>query len=156
MTPQEWQAFQDALTPAQAAALTVYGEAKNQSVSGLIAVLSVMRNRVKAGRFGSGWKGVVFKPSAFSCWNENDPNRAQLLQLGFSMLNGTIATQQNPVFDVCFWLAEKMVENVYNSNVGDATHYYAPAVVDMPAWAKSPGATRKTVIGSHVFYSNVR
>ena len=154
MTPQEWTAFQDALTPEQAAALTVYGEAKNQSVSGLQAVLSVIRNRVKVGRFGSGWKGVIFKPWQFSCWNEGDPNRAQLLQLGFQLIGKTERTQ-NAVFDVCVWLAAQMVEGKYLSNVSDSTHYYAPAIVDTPAWAKSP-AVRRTVVGSHVFYGNVR
>ena len=153
MTPQEWKAFTRGLTETQAAGLTVYGEARNQSVSGLQAVLSVIRNRVASGRWGQTWNDIVFAPKQFSCWNEGDPNREMLLQLGTDMLSHT--KHLNPILDVCLWLADKMVKQEYPSNVADATHYFAPSVVDMPNWAKAP-AIRRTIIGAHAFYSNVR
>lgn len=153
MTPQEWKNFTQRLTEAEAAALTAYGEARNQSVSGLQAVLSVMRNRVKLGRWGMDWNHVVFADRQFSCWNDGDPNREALIQIGQSIVN-TTPRPVNPVFDVCKMLAERMVDNSYPSNVMDATHYFAPAVVQTPKWANAP-AVRRTVIGAHVFYANV-
>jgi len=155
MSPDEVRAWLKLrLSPSQAGALTVYGEARNQSVSGLQAVLSVIRNRVESGRWGKTWTDVVLAPKQFSCWNEADPNNSILTHLGLDLLSAT-PRQSNPVFDACLWLSEKMVNKDYPSNVGDATHYYAPAVVDTPAWANAP-AIRRTIIGAHAFYSNVR
>lgn len=154
MTPQEWKAFTSRLTESEAAALTAYGEARNQPVSGLQAVLSVMRNRVKAGKWGGTWNHVVFAPFQFSCWNEGDPNRNELIKIGQSILDAT-PRPVNPVFDVCRMLAERMVDDSYPSNVMDSTHYYAPSQVDKPKWAYAP-AIRRTVLGSHVFYANVK
>lgn len=154
MTPQQRTDLIEKLTPTQAGALTVYGEARNQSVSGMQGVLSVIRNRVESGRWGRSWQSVVFAPYQFSCWNDADPNATLLLDLGERLIaNGPRAV--NPVLDVCLFVAERMVNGDYPDNTHASTHYFAPAVVNTPSWAHAP-AVRQTVIGGHAFYSGVR
>lgn len=156
MTPEQRQALKDTLTPVQAGALTVYGEARNQPVSGLQAVLSVIRNRVNLGKWGPTWAQTVLAPMQFSCWNDDDPNSSILYDLSRSLLSpSTVLRAANPVLDVCLMMAERMVENIYTSNVGGSTHYYAPAAVSMPKWA-APPARRVTMIGGHAFYVGVK
>ena len=48
--------------------VTLFGEARGEPVEGLIAVGSVIRNRVKAARFGSTYRAVCLARWQFSCW----------------------------------------------------------------------------------------
>jgi len=63
----------EALTDEQALALTLYLEARSEPTKGIIAVGSVILERVRLGYFGKGVKGVCFKPYQFSCYNSKDP-----------------------------------------------------------------------------------
>ena len=57
---------------------TVYGEARGEGWLGKIAVCHVILNRVKLdGWMGHSIEDVCLKASQFSCWNDDDPNRAK-------------------------------------------------------------------------------
>lgn len=137
------------LTDAHAAALTAYGEARSERVTGIIAVLSVIRNRsMEKARNRT---AICLQPWQFSCWNETDPNRAELLMLASYFLNEEL-TPYNPVLDVCVMLAAR--EDLKDVTRG-ATHYFNPNIVRTPTWAYAP-AEPTTVIGSHKFFRKVK
>lgn len=122
---------------------TVYGEARGESAAGQAAVAWVILNRAAKGRahMGTTIKGVCLKPSQFSCWNSNDPNRNSLL---------TLNKNSEPYKNI-----GKVVEEVLNGTRTDdtkgSTHYHTSRV--KPNWAnnKNPVVT----IGNHLFYNDV-
>ena len=60
-------------------AKTMWGEARGEGKSGLVAVGWVIRNRCQSGGwFGNTIRKVCLKPYQFSCWNEDDCNKAQM------------------------------------------------------------------------------
>jgi len=129
-------------------ARTIWGEARNQGRIGMQAVASTIANRVNLdlhgdGRpdwWGEGFVGVCRKPWQYSCWNENDPNRARLLAV----------TAEDPQFAIALDVARAAVDGSLADRTNGATHYFAPHVVAPPAWAKSRMPTAS--IGDHVFY----
>lgn len=79
----------------QVLSATIYGEARGEPLEGKQAVACVVLNRVaqSAGRrqFGDGTiAGACLAPWQFSCWNENDPNRAVLLGIDFENPNDVL------------------------------------------------------------------
>lgn len=138
------------LTDIQAATLTVYGEARNQPVIGLVAVLCVLANRLALKRWGTSWVDVCLAPWQFSCWNAADPNRAKLEALAVAS-----APVDDPVLDVCAFLAARVVAGDLRDPTGHATHYLnMETVKKLPTWTQVP-AVRTTVIGNHSFFANV-
>lgn len=121
------------------AARTVWGEARNQSAMGKVAVASVIRNRAAAPRWwGRGIAGVCRKHAQFSCWLESDPNCAKCHAVDAS----------DPVFAECI----RIVRGVLSGKMPDPTHgadHYHTRNVN-PAWAT--GATPCATIGAHLFY----
>lgn len=120
-------------------ARTLFGEARNEELMGLVAVAWVIRNRVDAG----GWWGdriteVCRKPMQFSCWNVGDPNRAKV----------DSAALRDPSFRRCCAIAVLVLHGEYEDPTHGATHYCNPAVVS-PWWVKSMETTVE--IGRHQF-----
>jgi hypothetical protein len=120
---------------------TAYGEDPNLSAEG---VLSVIRNRTLAGRYGGNdVKSVVTAKNQFEPWNRADA-RARMENLNpesedYKRL-GAIADQ--------VWSGDR--PDVTNG----ATHFYAPkaqaaAGRSAPTWATGPGQQ----IGPHMFYA---
>jgi N-acetylmuramoyl-L-alanine amidase len=139
-----------AVTALQAKALTAFGEARNQPVLGLAAVLCVIDNRVKSRRWGTTVQDVIFKPRQFSCWNYDDPNLPMLLALA-EKLTASPVGNEDIVLRVCFWLAGQ----TYSDPTHGATHYYAPkSVPTPPRWIREP-ARRTAYIGDHMFFADV-
>lgn len=125
-------------------ARTVWGEARGETLEGMKAVTSVVVNRAQHGpemRFGEGIAGVCHQPRQFSCWNEDDPNRAKLLAV----------TAADDRFAQCLRIAELAV----NGNLPDTTrgslHYHTATV--HPVW--SVGHTPVATIGSHLFFNDI-
>lgn len=143
--------FQSAKSDSDAAALdilarTLWGEARGEGQAGMSAVANVVCNRVAYARAQRGhdyWWGntlvrVCQKPFQFSCWNENDPNRAQLLRVD----------TDDPVFVLALRIARWAATGSLPDATGGATHYHALSVA--PKWAL--GQTPTAVVGRHVFY----
>ena len=137
--------------PVDILARTIYGEARGESVRGREAVAAAIINRVdRAARFAAArlrhrWgrtvSDVCLKPSQFSCWNGDGPNRERILA----------AAAGEPDFDICLRIARRAVAGVLNDPTGGATHYHAKGV--LPAW--SDGHAPCTTIGNHLFYDDV-
>ena len=119
-------------------ARTIYGEARGEGIKGMQAVANVVMNRVKAGGwYGASVKDVVLKPKQFSCWNENDPNRAIILAANDAQLAQARS------------IAEQAIAGTLPDITGGATNYHAKSIT--PYWAAS--MTKTATIGNHVFYA---
>ncbi len=134
-------------------ARTIYGEARGEPQLGKEAVAHVVLNRFLAGQkqqrrarqYGASIEEVCRKPWQFSCWNENDPNRARILEAQWNdpdLLDCLIAAA-----DVIGGRAEGMGDPTLG-----ATHYLAKGLT--PArWAL--GKTPCIGIGGHNFYNDI-
>lgn len=128
-------------------ARTLFGEARGETVRGKEAVACVIINRVnRAKAHGGYWWGstveqVCLKPWQFSCWNENDPNRAKILEV----------QPGHRVFDTCLRIARRAVSGCLEDPTRGATHYHTKHVT--PPWSKGRPACAE--IGHHFFYNNV-
>lgn len=127
-------------------ACCLYGEARNQGLDGMLAVGSVVMNRVRAGGwYGTGIKAVVLKPKQFSCFNDGDPNRATLEHIAGDFRE---SLRRLEVLKHCHWIARGILEGQLTGNVGSATHYHTRGVD--PVWND---AMRLVVaIKDHVFF----
>lgn len=128
-------------------ARTLFGEARGEPVRGLEAVASVILNRVaRAVEQGGWWWGntiteVCLKPWQFSCWNDDDPNRARI-----EAVDGT-----NRIFRTCQRIAERALRGELIDETHGATHYHTRQV--SPAWAR--GRQPSAEIGRHLFYNEI-
>ncbi|MEB2621400.1 cell wall hydrolase [Pseudomonas sp. YuFO8] len=129
-------------------ARTLWGEARGESLIGLIAVAWTIRNRVNDGKakswWGEGYTGVCQKPYQFSCWNKNDPNYAYL---------GGAKPIPFREFAQAQIAADQVIAGKVPDPTGGATHYHATTMVKPPTWIV--GAKRTTTLGRHVFFKDV-
>ena len=129
-------------------ALVAWGEARGEPVEGQLAVMNVVRNRVKrAGWFGAGYGAVILKPFQFSCLNPEDPNLEKILLLA-DELKDALKDGDQPISQL-WWLASGIVSDHLTDNVHGATHYFASSI-PAPAWTKAN--TPVAVIGHQQFY----
>lgn len=121
---------------------TLFGEARSESEIGQMAVVHVIRNRMKRPkRFRATAAAVCKQPWQFSCWNDGDPNLPRMTALKPSSPD---YLRLGAVVDKA-WLAEDVTDG--------ADHYYA-AYIARPRWAEPPARmTRK--YGAHMFFANV-
>ncbi|MGA7676479.1 MAG: cell wall hydrolase [Rhizomicrobium sp.] len=126
-------------TDADTLARTIWGEARGEGYDGQVAVGSVVRNRVNAGTYGSGYAAVCKSPDQFSCWNSNDPNYAPMLAI----------TTADATFAQCLTIANGIIDGSIADNTNGATNYYA-ASIDEPDWAYSMIETGQ--IGNQIFF----
>lgn len=128
-------------------ARTIWGEARNQSYLGCVAIACVVLNRVKLsklhGRFGNGTiRSACLYPWQFSCWNYNDPNYTKVKNV----------TVRDAVFARCAEIARHAIDGKTSDVTNGATYYYVKTSA-MPKWAvgKTPCAT----IGDHLFFKDI-
>lgn len=122
-------------------ARTIYGEARGESSLGKKAVACVIVNRYKSKKWFAG-KSIAEtcqKKWQFSCWNENDPNRAKLLKASAVELGE------------CLQIAERFVDGVEKDFLNGACHYHTTKI--KPKWAE--GKTADFLIGNHLFYCGI-
>ena len=140
------------LTDRDYLALTIYGEARGEKNAGRLAVGTVIRNRVKAGRFGPSYEAVCLKPQQFSCWNATDPNRPKLDRLS-DQIRDHLAPTDKALIE-CYVIADCLIDGqAAMLKIRAATHYFATWLKEPPAWAAS-GVFVGTV-GSHMFFEGV-
>ena len=129
----------------ESAARTVYGEARGEPEQGKIAVAWVIRNRAKRG----GWWGndvdtVCRFPFAFSCWNNNDPNKSKILKVGI----------EDESFRLCLIAVAAAFSDIAPDPTSGSTHYHVASQPFPKSWGdpKEPAV----IIGNHKFYNSVK
>jgi len=126
-------------------ARTLWGEARGEPRLGKEAVAAVVLNRLRRnapGRFGATVEEVCRKPQQFSCWNLNDPNRAQLERVD----------KTNAAFAECLTVAELAVDGRLADPTDGADHYHTVDV--SPVWSR--GKTPCRTIGRHLFFNDIQ
>ena len=126
---------------------TVWGEARGEDYDGKKAVAHVILNRSSGDLWGDGkpdWWGetveqVCLKPRQFSCWNENDPNRAKMLALS------NIDAYYQECEHAFLYAADE------EDFTDGATHYHVAGL--HPKWAA--GKSPQHEFGHHLFYCDI-
>lgn len=119
-------------------AKTLQAEAGNQGIGGMLAVGSVIRNRMQQ---GGSLSDVILAPAQFSAWNK---------------VTGAVGGEQGqdmaalkPSKDA-YAAADAILSGSAPDITGGATHYYNPSISN-PAWGKEKAGGDWTKIGSHIF-----
>jgi N-acetylmuramoyl-L-alanine amidase len=127
-----------ALTDRELLAKTLQAEAGNQGIGGMLAVGSVIRNRMKQ---GGSLSDVILAPAQFSAWNK---------------VTGAVGGEQGqdmaalrPSEDA-YAAADAILSGNAPDLTGGATHYYNPSISN-PAWGKEKAGGDWTKIGAHIF-----
>lgn len=133
-------------------ARTLWGEARSEGYSGMLAVAATIMNRVntdlnndkKPDWWGEGVVEVCTKPWQYSCWNANDPNLPKLKAV----------TTADVSFKKAVEIAIEAIKKgrIIPDPTFGATHYVVDTYVDKTAWTK--GRKPLVKIGRHVFYAN--
>ena len=134
----------DQLTDRELLARCIWGEARGEPVEGKLAVANVVLNRKGANAYyGHSIKEVILKRWQFSCFNENDPNLHQILNL----------SSKDPTLAYCQAIADAVIferqTGIGSDPSGGATHYHT-VQGKRPAWADKMPFLRQ--VGSHLFY----
>lgn len=126
-------------------ARTLYGEAEANNETDAEAIAHVVMNRVRLPNWPDDISEVCLQPWQFSCWNQNDPNRARILKA------------KGAWFDQCKQIAETVAKGLSPDPTNRSTHYFA-SYVKRPAWAKG----KKDVYSvphsnnsKHLFFNNI-
>ena len=136
-------------------ALTLYGEARGERVEGRVAVGCVVRNRVKAKRYGADAKAVCLAPRQFSCWLQHDAahkaNYHEVIWAARALRQDNLG----PVLKECVWIAGGLLDDSLQDITRGSTHYITRALWEShpPKWLV--GQTPKIGIGNHVFFAEV-
>lgn len=121
-----------------AVARTVFGEARNQGMSGMSAVAWVIRNRTADRRWPNSPLKVSQQRKQFSCWNRGEPNNYVLL----------MASLDDPIFLQAIAATASVFGSVIPDNTAGANHYHTKAI--LPYWVKDRASS--ATIKDHIFY----
>jgi spore germination cell wall hydrolase CwlJ-like protein len=126
-----------------ALALTMIGEARGEGIEGMKDVGHTVMNRVEH----PSWRGdtilvVCLHPWQYSCWNDNDPNKAYL--------DGLEETDE--LYQQAAGIAEDLIQGTLSDPTDGATYYYRIGSTE-PAWAI--GKTPCYSSGNHVFFKDI-
>lgn len=119
-------------------AATIWGEARNETHEGKIAVGCVIRNRANSpGWWGKDLKSVCLAKAQFSCWWDKQGPACRTVD------------ETDPKFAECLFIAEAIASGEQPDITNGADHYYANYIAT-PRWAK--GKTPVATFGVHKFY----
>lgn len=118
-------------------ARTLQAEAGNQGLGGMLAVGSVIKNRMGSGQ---SFRDIILAPAQFSAWNK--------FTGAAGGEQGQDMSKIKPSEDA-YAAADALISGNIADITGGATHYYNPDISN-PAWGASAGGDW-TKIGSHVF-----
>jgi N-acetylmuramoyl-L-alanine amidase len=143
-------------------ALTIFGEARGDTQEGRVAVAHTILNRCKAAKWwgksamptvhpNHSIRAVCMKPSQFSCWNEGDPNRSILEDMG----ENEFANLGNKDFRACLKALIDAVDGFTVDHTKGCTHYVTTSLHasgKAPEWAKRGDYVE---IGAHRFFRGI-
>ena len=132
-------------TRQQLLAMTIWGEARNQTILGQILVGQVIYNRWKnPGWWGKTLEGVILKPYQFSCWNKKDPNREKMISAMSTCLDGGC----DKTMKQTMWIADGILLGKIKDYSKGANHYHHESVE--PFWSIKHAPVIHE--DSHLFY----
>lgn len=150
MTDDEIKA---ALSDFEAFWLTLWAEVRGEPIEGIVAVASVIRNRVGK-RFGASYRAVCLAPNQFSCWNPGDDRNHVLLMERARLVVGDYAERSTQPLDPMTRQLKYLAQGIMNGDLLDSTagadHYLTKTRFQSrpPEWAVDRTAT---FIGAHAF-----
>jgi len=143
-----------ALNDYSALAVTLWAEARDQPIEGLVAIGHVIKNRrAHPTRYKAtepSYRGIVLAHDQFSCWTPGpDANHQALLALARRVVGGE--SPDDPAWRECAWVAVGIIEDRLRDRAQGSTHYLTQDLYrdHPPIWA-----TRLRWVadlGSHVF-----
>lgn len=113
-------------------AINIYWEARNQNVSGQLAVAQVTMNRVNDSRYPDNVCEVVYDYKQFSWYWDGKPDRPK----------------NKKAWEKAMMVASAVLDGSGHTELQGVTHYHA--VYIQPYWQSH--MTMITMIGDHVFY----
>lgn len=126
-------------------AKTIWGEARGEGEEGMKAVACVIGNRKNLRwRKKDGFAAVCLDKWQFSCWNDNDPNRA-LLQ--------SVTRKGDANYELAKEIAGRLMGGLLSDFTFKATHYYSTNLKEQPYWAR--GKEPCYQVGKHVFFNDI-
>lgn len=137
------------LTDLELLMLTIIGESRGEPIEGQVAVGCVIRNRVFTWRKNYG--EICLAAKQFSCWNEDDPNRSLLIELGSKLINNEPI---DPLYKQCQYVAEGIYYNKIMDNVHGSLYYLNRNLFisdHRPEWARN--ASFPIGKGNQVFFN---
>src|SRR5688572_4099186 len=144
------------LKPYEVLALTIYGEARSERVEGRVAVGCVVRNRIKAKRYGVDAKAVCLMPRQFSCWLYHDEahkhNYGNLIFAARAMRNDL----PGPALRECIWISGGILDDALEDITRGARHYVTRSLWESkpPKWTL--GHESAIGIGNHIFLTGIQ
>lgn len=142
-----------ALSARAAVALTLWGEARNEPIEGIVGVANVIRHRQM--KTGQSWKAVVHRRLQFSCWwaQGGAANYESVISMARKIVTGRGIAQAT--WHECDWIAEGIINGRFRDNVQGARHYLTTALLatNPPSWVKS--GRRVAELGHHTFFAGV-
>ncbi len=136
------------LTNPEIVGLTIFGEARNQSLDGKVGVGSVIRNRLfsKQNFGGQTYKDICLAEKQFSCWHELGDNYEELKRAVILVIDGKIFG--NTILRECIFLGQGIVDNALRDNVNGALYYRT-----VKLFKDKPFTVKWSIeIGDHIFY----
>ena len=147
-------AVRTALTDRAVLGLTVWGEARDQTTAGRIAVANVILHRRAARFWGPTISSVCLWPAQFSCWAAagGAENYAAVMTEARALVQPACEESLLPAsLRACLVIAEQAMTGVLPDLVPGATHYLTVALYETrpPRWVRALRETRR--LGAHVF-----
>jgi spore germination cell wall hydrolase CwlJ-like protein len=130
----------------QCHALNAYYEARSEGIKGMMAVIKVVNNRVKASGYPSTPCGVIFQRKQFSWTHQQSYGAIDALLMGDTTGLNTKEVQAYNTALILAYSSDLELSKV----LPEAALYYHTRDV-RPVWSKS--FKRIKVLGVHIFYS---
>lgn len=142
----------ESLLPDEVLALTLWGEARGESISGQVAIANVIINRFyKNMKKYKTIKDVCLEPFQFSCWNKDDPNYSKLMELADGIISHKI---NDASLKQCIAVSRCIIRDEFLDNTKKAVNYMTTSLFNSPnkpSWARN--AKNIIIIGNHTFFT---
>lgn len=139
------------MTDNEIVGLTLYGEARGEPIEGIIAVGSVIRNRLQTHHLGARtYSAVCLALKQFSCWNRDNPEYKLLDGYREKVERGE--SLPDMYWHQCLFIGSGIVSWDLRDNTKGATHYLRTDEYqspECPKWAREGRVV--ATIGNHTF-----
>jgi len=142
--------LREKLTQDEVIGLTIFGEARNQSLEGKVAIGNVIRNRLRSNENfgGKTFKDLCFARHQFSCWWEINTNNYKELERAAKIIMDH-DLHNNLILRECLFIGEGIANNLLRDNVNGALYYRTLELFE----TKPLKIKWSITLGNHIFYN---